>query len=113
MYFRYIPRIVNWTIVVLLFIFNRRSDYIGTDEKVIEENQEKIMKQLGKKYPNLNKVLTVIKIAISHTIIILTFVLFMVVLGFERDSIMNFISIVLVVYLLLVFLNSGLKSMIN
>ena len=94
--------------MLLILVEYRRSNMLGNDQEKINKTEKSINQKLAKKYPRCDKVLTVVLIAWNYVFIILAFIGFLVLLISLRISILNLVSLSIVISLLFIYLNDGL-----
>lgn len=97
----------------LAFVQYRRTKLVGTDLKEISKNEDSILASLTIKFPFSSKVTKFLGIMINHGIVILAFLSYLLTLTFMRRSILNLISLVLLLCLLASYLTGGIKVLLK
>lgn len=110
-YWRFPPGVLEWSIVLLLFVYYRRTQTLGDNPEQIEEIKTKINRGLEKDYPRTGRVIRYIKITLSHLSPLLTFVLLALIFGEQSQSLKGLVSFALLIFMLYFLLAFGLRSL--
>jgi hypothetical protein len=86
---------------------------VGYDFKKIEEETKKSKHIIYLRYPTLNRVMTAIEISINRVLVILSFILLFVILDFEKQSIINAISLTILLSLLCIYYSHGMEYLVR
>jgi hypothetical protein len=61
----------------------------------------------------MSKVMKVLSIFFNHLVVFLTFLSYLLLIGFIEDSILNLVSLIIVLTLLIIYMHRGLKPLLK